>query len=368
MLSSLGEPVFNIQYFHPRFQRRIELPTTESIAAIVLEEGELGSGGNVDIPMSCSGYDPTVAEDTVEFDIAETDGNDPHTTSNFTLRGRRTRLEENFQKFMSVARPLAEFVQTSSEMTDIACNMISNLHTELRHGNVPSTVAVPVPAMFEPVEAPNVDNAIADTNINQARSFRRLPGPQKRTRIVGQYERARVAKQKKVATNKQHGCKICLGNNCNTCFCRTLANFGQIVKPDQDHHYDQVLAMEIPLVSSIQEFDFTADPFESSWEFVLLKEIFKDEKGFKYLSLEALNKNLQLLTPSHLYTFTALKQWLATKTHKKKLMLKSGVTWSSLAAARFLRPKIMLQDTCYTFQINSQNVPATNVKSIAHSK
>jgi len=99
-----------------------------------------------------------------------------------------------------------------------------------------------------------------------------------------------------------------------------------------------------------------------------LKEIFKDEKGFKYLSLEALNKNLQLLDPSHLYTFTALKQWLATKTHKKKLMLKSGVTWSSLAAARFRRPKIMLQDTCYTFQINSQNVPATNVKSIAHSK
>ena len=62
-----------------------------------------------------------------------------------------------------------------------------------------------------------------------------------------------------------------------------------------ENPYNKVLAMETLLVSSIPEFDFTVDPFESYiniWEFVLLKEIFMDEKGFTYLSLEALNKNL----------------------------------------------------------------------------
>ena len=64
---------------------------------------------------------------------------------------RRTKLELNYQSFMDEARKLGEFVQTSSELTELATKSIQLLHIDLRSGRTPdlSKFEEQVGPMFE---------------------------------------------------------------------------------------------------------------------------------------------------------------------------------------------------------------------------
>ena len=243
---------------------------------------------------------------------------------------------------MAAVRPLGEYVQTSSELTDLACNAINVLFSNIR--TCPDQVAACATSSgvstFDSFDTTNTD-PMAGTII-QWKSALRLPGPQKRTRIVGQGERF---KKTTTSTNKMthFRCKICSGNTCTTRFCRTLANFGQIVKPHREHKYEQVLSIDTSLVSTIEECDFSIDPFDVSWDFVLLEALYKDDRGQKYVKIEALTCKLELFQPKQLYTFSALKQCLDIKPKRKELLLKSGVSWNSIGVERFVRPRVLIR-------------------------
>ena len=90
---------------------------------------------------------------------------------------------------MAAVRPLGEYVQTSSELTDLACNAIHVLFSNIR--TCPDQVAACATSSgvstFDSFDTTNTD-PMAGTII-QGKSALRLPGPQKRTRIVGQGER-----------------------------------------------------------------------------------------------------------------------------------------------------------------------------------
>ena len=120
-------------------------------------------------------------------------------------------------------------------------------------------------------------------------------------------------------------------------------NFGHIVKPHREHKYEQVLSIDTSLVSTIEECDFSIDPFDVSWDFVLLEALYKDDRGQKYVKIEALTCKLELFQLKQLYTFSALKQWLDIKPKRKELLLKSGVSWNSIGVERFVRPRVLLR-------------------------
>jgi hypothetical protein len=108
---------------------------------------------------------------------------------------RRTKLELNYQSFMDEARKLGEFVQTSSELTELATKSIQLLHIDLRSGRTPdlSKFEERVGPMFEimdpvPSEIDNLSSTIVQTS-----SYRRMQP--KRSRILASSETRKKKKQ-----------------------------------------------------------------------------------------------------------------------------------------------------------------------------
>ena len=101
---------------------------------------------------------------------------------------------------MDEARKLGEFVQTSSELTELATKSIQLLHIDLRSGRTPdlSKFEERVGPMFEimdpmPSEIDNLSSTIVQTS-----SYRRMPGQPKRSRILASSE----TRKKKNPTNQ----------------------------------------------------------------------------------------------------------------------------------------------------------------------
>ena len=100
---------------------------------------------------------------------------------------------------MDEARKLGEFVQTSSELTELATKSIQLLHIDLRSGRTPdlSKHEERVGPMFEimdPVPS-KVDNL--SSTIVQTSSYRRMPGQPKRSRILASSETRKKNQQTK---------------------------------------------------------------------------------------------------------------------------------------------------------------------------
>ena len=98
---------------------------------------------------------------------------------------------------MDEARKLGEFVQTSSELTELATKSIQLLHIDLRSGRTPdlSKFEERVGPMFEimdpmPSEIDNLSSTIVQTS-----SYRRMPGQPKRSRILASSETQTKQKQ-----------------------------------------------------------------------------------------------------------------------------------------------------------------------------
>ena len=179
VLAYLRQPLFNRSYFDARWQRRTELPCTEAIARLLSE----GNGPSI------SDFKDADIRDAVAFESTDIERCGPVQGSKGKLSRKRTQLENNFQKFMAAVRPLGEYVQTSSELTDLACNAINVLFSNIR--TCPDQVAACATSSgvsrFYSFDTTNTD-PMAGTII-QGKSALRLPGPQKCTRIVGQGER-----------------------------------------------------------------------------------------------------------------------------------------------------------------------------------
>ena len=326
---------FDGEYIDKRFKRRFNLPSADEIIAefssVRNSEGSPQAAFNAQSDgveyeledMVCTGYN--VSEVTV--------GTKP----------RKTKLQLNYQSFMDEARKLGEFVQTSSELTDLATKSIQLLHLDLRSGRNPdvSRYEQGVGAMFEMVNPGHTELPHNSYTVVQSKSYLRMPGAPKRTRILPSSECGKKSNKRNSTTAQP--CKICNGGECSVKFCRTLALYGHIVACDREHKYDQVLSVEVPFISDIDHCDYTADPFPSAWDHIVLSRIFRDERGFKYVRLVALKKGLELIQPNTLFTFTALRQWLFTKPQRKKLLLGTGVTWTSLCSEKFVRPRTVLR-------------------------
>ena len=264
---------FDGKYIHNRFRRRFNLPTAEEIVSeFCFLRSKEGS------PQTQPGKEL----DQVEF---EYDGHSMDDISDLSVlavskKKRRTKLELNYQSFMDEARKLGEFVQTSSELTELATKSIQLLHIDLRSGRTPdlSKFEERVGPMFEIMDPmPSEIDSLSST-IVQTSSYRRMPGQPKRSRILASSE-TRKKKSNKPNSATFHPCKVCSGDLCTGRFCRTLALHGNIVKPDRDHGYAQFLSIDIPITSSIEQFDYTSDPFPMTWDFVVVENLYRDHKA-----------------------------------------------------------------------------------------
>ena len=175
-------------------------------------------------------------------------------------------------------------------------------------------------------EAISPSHSELQTTIIQGKSSLRLPGQPKRIRILGSSE---VRQRPKKIQCEAVTCKICSRIDCSTRFCQTLAQCGHIIKSNREHQYDHLLSIDIPITSLVEQCDFTSDPFPKSWEFVIIENVYRDEKGFKYARLIGLNKTLDIQQPKDLFTFTALTQWLQTKPKRKEILFKTGKNYTT---------------------------------------
>ena len=87
--------------------------------------------------------------------------------------------------------------------------------------------------------------------------------------------------------------------------------------------------------------DFASDPFQLSWEHLVIQTFFADKKQYKDVKLASLDKQLERRGHLVLYMFTALKQWLQTKP-KKKLLLMERDGDKGLASTTYHRPRLTL--------------------------
>ena len=349
VLVILGKPLFDSRYIHERWQRRFELPSTEQIVGMLCGTRATKPDGvavfdAAEITECANGI--SSGEEFERHDLEFTIPDNIVSKLDVHKSNKKTKRAENFQLLMGAARQLGEFVQNSSELTSIATKSIQMLCSDLRAGRIPNLSNNEDNVGLAPMFATgNHKDFLDGQTIVLGKSFLQLPGPPKRSRFLGSGEIQGSTKRTKSAhpAHKTPLCKVCSGNTCTNKFCRTLAKYGIIIHSDKQLQYAQVLSMEVPVVSLIEHCDFTADPFDLSWEFVVLEHIYRDEKGFKYIRLSALNKHLQLQQPNVLYTFTALAQWLATKPKRKHILLKAGITWESLTNERFARPRNVLR-------------------------
>ena len=346
VLSKVGEPLFHADYFHPRWARRFDLPSPEEIVEKFTLLRNISNGPHVTMASDAK----TMSEaDAVEFEgsvcpdpAADTNMPDCTIPAFLSQKDKRTKLQKNFHCVMEEARKLAEFTQTSSELSEIAAKSIQLLHADLRAGQKPdlSNFETRVGEMFS--TGHGGEGSIDDTTI-AGKSSLGMPGPKKRTRIRAASELHGPAKKARKAKAIHQQCRICTGNDCAPRFCRTLARHGQIIVPDREHGYDNLLSLEIPLISAVEQVDYTTAPFDNSWDFVVLQRMFRDDKGYKYVRIFSLDKTLQISQTNLLYTFTALLHWLSTKPKRKHILLQTDVTYPILTGERFIRPQNVLR-------------------------
>ena len=184
--------------------------------------------------------------------------------------------------------------------------------------------------------------AISDTIVG-GKSSAVMPGPKKHTHIQARSENRVSGKKTRNTTISTQACKICSGSDCAPRFCRTLAQFGKVINPDRDHGYNQVLKLEIPIISVIEPLDYTMSAFDDSWEYVVLERMFRDDKDYKYVRNSCLNKSLDVMPQNLLYTFFALTQWLQTKQKRKQLLIERDVSFQVLTGEGFVRPRNVLR-------------------------
>ena len=325
-LQFVGEPLFNPAYFHPRWERRFDLPIGEQLLEILRLKDYPSEHGPV---LRDNEHD----KNHVNFDLDAQDDRDTHGHFSLSKKVRKSKVQLNYEAFMEVARMVGESVAPSAELTEAAVNALHAMHSEIRAGRLPSSSSAPTSAIFQTTQL----HGAQDTTTVIGNAFR-VSGPPKRTRILSAAEKRGSTKRKRTSVCAPNSCKLCNGDQCTQRFCRTLAAHGDIVKPEK---YELLLATDIPLVSTVSLEDFTSDPFQLSWEHVVIQNFFADEKHHKYVKLASLDKQLERRDHLVLYTFTALKQWLQTKP-KKKLLLMDRDGDKGLTSTTYHRPRLTL--------------------------
>lgn len=309
--SMLGEPLFQQQYFHSRWERRFTLPCSEEL----YQQLQISRPSMQDKESTNMGDMSDRGADDVEFALDDAPGGEQLFPKNNKRQTNGTKLEANYNCILSVSKVLAELVAPSSQLTEVARNAINVIISDVRAGKVPDIR--PSQPMFQSVD----DEAAVSTNGKELR----MPGPPKRCRILmaSEKHKGRPAKRKKTQLKKNpKQCRTCSGSTCSTRFCLSLAAYGKILKPDQ---FQFLLAANIDTQTVIMKDDFTDHPFQKSWEFVIVDKLYKDKFGFKFVKVTSLDAKLNPTTHGKLYTMTALSQWVETKPKRKLLLLRHDI-------------------------------------------
>ena len=115
---------------------------------------------------------------------------------------------------------------------------------------------------------------------------------------------------------------ICPRMNC-------IQKYGLILRREE---YTWLANCNVPQVSNISPQDCTDDAFQQTWQHILLRKIYKDNRGVRYVDVAGVDNTFQLHPSCKLFTFSALQNWLQSKPLAWHLLLEHSMSQEILLA------------------------------------
>ena len=125
-----------------------------------------------------------------------------------------------------------------------------------------------------------------------------------------------------------------------------IQKYGLILRQE---HYTWLANCNVPQVSDISPQDCTDDAFQQTWQHILLRKIYKDNRGVRCVDVAGVDNTLQLHPSCKDFTFSALQTWLQSKPLARHLFLEhsmeSGVlvgVWPPKLTMKITRGNVLL--------------------------
>ena len=119
-----------------------------------------------------------------------------------------------------------------------------------------------------------------------------------------------------------------------------IQKYGLILRREQ---YTWLANCNVPEVSNISPQDCTDDAFQRTWQHILLRKIYKDNRGVRYVDVAGVDNTLQLHPSGKLFTFSALQTWLQLKPLAENLLMEHSMESGDLVGV--WPPKLTLKIT-----------------------